>query len=176
VTALLAALALAPAYAQDAACLAVGDVAEATQVAWISPVRDRVGTRGWMEVIELADLEAWAKEHGKDPVHVLQAAGVVGRKARRARSVPWKVTIFDVARDLACRPIVGALPGTMVASVSACEKAKPLHGAGHGFTGCGYTRDTGSGSRGLDVLRVRWEDAAREGFCVMPLDRFLEGL
>ena len=56
------------------------------------------------------------------------------------------------------------------------EDPKPAHGAGHGFTGCGYSRDTGSGSRGLDVLRVRWEDAAREGFCVMPLDRFLEGL
>jgi hypothetical protein len=176
VTALLAALALAPAYAQDAACLAVGDTAEATQVAWISPVRAHVGARGWMEVVEMADLEAWAKEHGKDSTRFLQAAGVVGRKAGRAHSVRWKVTIFDVTRDLTCRPIEGALPGTQVASVAVCEKAKPAQGAGHGFTGCGYTRDTGSGSRGLDVLRVRWEDAAREGFCVMPLDRFLEGL
>jgi len=176
VTGLLAALALAPAYGQDAACQAVGDVAEATQVAWISPVRDRVRARGWMEVMELADLEAWAKEHGKDPTRLLQAAGVVGKKARRARSVPWKVTIFDVARDLTCRPIQGALPGTEVSTVAVCEDQKPAHGAGHGFTGCGYARDTGSGSRGLDVLRVRWEDAAREGFCVMPLDRFLEGL
>jgi hypothetical protein len=176
VTGLLAVLALAPAYAQDAACLAVGDVAEATQVAWISPVRARVRARGWMEVVELDDLEAWAKAHGRDPTRFLQAAGVVGKKARRARSVPWKVTIFDVSRDLTCRPIQGALPGTEVASVAVCEDPKPADGAGHGFTGCGYTRDTGSDSRGLDVLRVRWEDAAREGFCVMPLDRFLEGL
>ena len=175
-TGLLAALALAPAYAQDAACLAVGDVAEATQVVWISPVRAHVRARQWMEVIELADLEAWAKEHGKDSTRLLQAAGVVGKKARRARSVPWKVTIFDVGRDLTCRPIEGAAPGTQVASVAVCEDQKPAHGAKHGFTGCGYSRDTGSGSRGLDVLRVRWEDAAREGFCVMPLDRFLEGL
>ena len=175
-TGLLAALALAPAYAQDAACLAVGEVAEATQVAWISPVGARVGARGWMEVIELADLEGWAKEHGKDPARFLQAAGVVGKKARRAHSVRWKVTIFDVGRDATCRPIEGALPGATVASVLVCEKPKPLQGAQKGFTGCGYTRDTGAGSRGLDVLRVRWEDAAREGFCVMPLDRFLEGL
>ena len=175
-TGLVAALALAPAYAQAAACLAVGDVAEATQVAWISPVRARVGARGWMDVIELADLEGWAKEHGKDSVRFLQAAGVVGKGAHRARSVPWKVTIFDVGRAATCRPIEGALPGTVVASVAACEKPKPLQGTRKGFTGCGYTQDTGSGSRGLDVLRVRWEDAAREGFCVMPLDRFLEGL
>ena len=175
-TGLLAALALAPAYAQDAACLAVGDVAEATQVVWISPVRKRIRARGEMEVIELADLEAWAKEHGKDSVRLLQATGVVGKNAHKARSVPWKVTIFDVGRDLLCRPIEGALPGTEVASVSVCEDPKAAHGAKKGFTGCGYTRDTGSGSRGLDVLRVRWEDAAREGFCVMPLDRFLEGL
>lgn len=175
-TGLLAALALAPAYAQDAACLAVGDVAEATQVAWISPVRARVRARGWMEVIELGDLELWAKEHGKEPARFLQAAGVIGKKARRARSVPWKVTIFDVGRDATCRPIQGALPGTAVASVAVCEDQKPARGARPGFTGCGYAQDTGSGSRGLDVLRLRWEDAAREGFCVMPLDRFLEGL
>ena len=175
-TALLAALALAPAYAQDAACLALGDVAEATQVVWISPVRKRIRARGQMEVIELADLEAWAKEHGKDSVRLLQATGVVGKNAHKARSVPWKVTVFDVGRDLLCRPIEGAVAGTEVASVAACEDQKPAHGAKHGFTGCGYARDTGSGARGLDVLRVQWEDAAREGFCVMPLDRFLEGL
>jgi hypothetical protein len=176
VTGLLAALALAPARAQDAACLAVGDVAQATQVAWISPVRARVRARGWMEVIELADLEGWTKEHGKDPARFLQVAGVVGKKARRARSVSWKVTIFDVGRDTTCRPIEGALPGTAVQSVAVCEDPKPARGARPGFSGCGYTRDTGSGKRGLDVLRVRWEDAAREGFCVMPLDRFLEGI
>ena len=175
-TLLLAALALAPAYAQDAACLAVGDVADPTQVVWISPTRAHVRARGWMEVIEMDDLEAWAKEHGKDSVRFLQAAGVVSKSGHKARSTTWKVTIFDVARDITCRPIEGAVPGTPVGSVAVCEDQKPAKGGHHGFTGCGYTRDTGSGSRGLDVLRVRWEDAAREGFCVMPLDRFLEGL
>ncbi len=146
---LLAALALAaPAYAQDVACLAVGDVGAATQVVWISPVRARVGARSWMEVIELANLEGWAKANGKDPARFLQAAGVVGKKARRARSVPWKVTIFDVGRDATCRPIRGALPGTAVSSVAACEEKeqRPAPGARPGFTGCGYTRDTGSAS------------------------------
>jgi hypothetical protein len=178
VTALLAALALSAPSSAEEACLAVGDVAEATQVVWISPVRARVRARSWMEVIELGDLEAWAKDNGKEPARFLQAAGVVGRKARRAESVVWKVTIFDVDRDATCRPIQGALAGTAVASVPACatDQQHPARGAHPGFTGCGYARDTGSGSRGLDVLRVRWEDAAREGFCVMPLDRFLEGL
>jgi hypothetical protein len=171
---LLAALA---GHAQDA-CLAVGDVGEATQVAWISPVRARVGARGWMEVVELEDLEAWTKQNGKEPERLLQVAGVVGKKARRARSVLWKVTIFDVARDTTCRPIKSALPGSEIASVAVCDSKQqsPARGARRGFTGCGYTLDTGAGTRGLDVLRVRWEDAAREGFCVMPLDRFLEGL
>ncbi|MGB0638714.1 MAG: hypothetical protein ACPGTU_05245, partial [Myxococcota bacterium] len=58
-----------------------------------------------------------------------------------------------------------------------CEEKqqKPLMGHKKGWTGCGYIEDTQTKDRSLDVFRVKWSDASSSGFCVMPLDRFLDG-
>ena len=65
----------------------------------------------------------------------------------------------------------------MRAGVTVCEEKqqKPLWGYKKGWTGCGYAEDTQSKQRSLDVVRMRWADASSWGFCVLPLDRFIEG-
>ena len=88
-----------------------------------------------------------------------------------------KVTIFDVKREWLCRPIEEMEPGTVKAGVTVCEakQQRGLWGYKKGYTGCGYIEDTQTSSRSLDVVRLRWADASSWGFCVLPLERFLEG-
>jgi hypothetical protein len=166
------------ALAGEAACLPVGEVPESVQVVWISPVRRQVAARGWLEVVRLADLESWAGDGDPDAVRLLQAAGLARKNGRRAARTSWKATIFDVERDWMCRPIEGQAPGTDVAGIAACDEraTKPLGRGAPGYTGCGHALDTANARRGFDVYRIRWEDAASQGFCVMPFDRFLAGL
>jgi hypothetical protein len=85
----------------------------------------------------------------------------------------WKVTVFDVRTALLCRPVEYATEVQTVDGVAACPSTRQT-GVRHD-TGCGTTLDTASGDPGLDLFRIRWRDAAVQGFCVMPLDRFLSG-
>ncbi len=55
----------------------------------------------------------------------------------------------------------------------ACSTGRAL-GVRH-TSGCGTTTDTARDSSGLDLYQVLWREAARDGFCVMPLERFLDG-
>jgi hypothetical protein len=90
----------------------------------------------------------------------------------------YKITIFDVQSDWLCRPLSDAEPGADIAGVAACmERTDRYTDRDHrdGFTGCGYTLDTAASTRGIDVFRVPWVDASAWGFCVMPLERFLQG-
>ena len=41
-------------------------------------------------------------------------------------------------------------------------------------TGCGYTVDRASGDPGLVQFRAEWDDLARNGFCVLPAERFVQ--
>jgi hypothetical protein len=157
-------------------CQVVDSLPQAVQVAWVSPVRKRVGLRGYIEVVRVADLRAFVGEQGRDPVRALQAIGAVGRKGHRGlfpRARRYKVTFFDIDSPWLCRSLAGQDPGTTVAGLVVCPKGQ-LRG-GRFYTGCGYARDSKTDGRGLDVYRIRWRDAVRRGFCVMPLDRFLEG-
>ena len=95
-------------------CDGVDSVSESVQVAWISPVRQRVSSDRYMEVVRLADLRAWVKKNGDDQARLLQALGLVGKRAGWRSEMDWKVTIFDVRADWICRPIRGMNPGDMV--------------------------------------------------------------
>ena len=130
-----------------------------------------------MEVVRVSDLRAWIRTNGADTARVLQGLGMAPRNAARKASKGWKVTVFDVRAEWMCRPLEGKPAGEDRAGVVSCSEkaAKPTMGHKKGFSGCGYTLDTGSSTRGLDVDRVTWEAAASYGFCVMPLDRFLGG-
>lgn len=177
---MIAVFALAAALTSTAsaqACQAIKEVPETLQVAWVSPVGKRVGSRTRMEVVRVSDLRAWIRTQGADKARVLQGLGIAPRNAERKAARAWKVTVFDVRSEWMCRPLEGAAVGEDHGGVVSCSEndAKPMRNQKKGYSGCGYSLDTGSSTRGLDVYRVPWGAAASYGFCVMPLERFLSG-
>lgn len=162
--------------AGNPACQPVADVPDHFQVAWVAPVGQRVRARTELEVVRVRDLREWIHENGADQPRLLQALGLIGRKTDSRRATgDWMVTLFDVQRDWLCRPMAGAPPGEKLAGVPACPDPTPDRAHRRGYTGCGYTLDTGASTRGLDVFRITWSAASTEGFCVMPMSRFLSG-
>lgn len=160
---------------EAAACSALGAVPDAVQVAWVSPVRDRVRAGSTIEVVRVADLRKIAQAKDTTPIRLLQALGVVNAKGRgRAAKRDYKVTIFDVRSAWLCRPMDATTADKVVNGVAICPGGQS-GGSSRSYTGCGYTRDTVTDGRGLDVFKVKWKDASSGGFCVMPLDRFMRG-
>ncbi|MFZ5478287.1 MAG: hypothetical protein ACOZNI_16085 [Myxococcota bacterium] len=146
---------------------------ERFQVAWVSPVRATVGAGAALDVVRVADLRKLIEARRADPLAVLQALGLAGKRDARE----WKVTVFDVERAWLCRP-VDAVAGDDVAGVRACDEGWQRPGRGtreKAWTGCGWLKDTQTGERTLDVYRLDWEAAVRWGFCVLPMGRFLGG-
>lgn len=167
--------ALPAAHAQ--ACQPLSQAPDAVQVAWVSPARRTVRAGTTLEVVRVSDLRTWMNEHGRETGRVLQALGMARRNPRAALRKEWKVTVFDVRSAWMCRPVDGVPPGADKAGVVACTAADagPLAGHKPGYSGCGYSLDTGASVRGLEVYRITWEDASSQGFCVMPLSRFVGG-
>lgn len=148
----------------DGACPALETPPERLQVAWVSPERERAGAHELLPVVSTRALLALAEAHGGDPSAVLQALG-----ARRPAG-EWKVTVFDVERAELCRPVEGegALDG-----LNRCDRARrPGWVRPRAWTGCGTV---GEGADPLAVYGIEWADAADQGFCVLPLGRFLAG-
>lgn len=157
---------LATAYAQDA-CGELSLPPERLQVAWVSPEPARVGLHGTMMVVTTRALLALAAERKQDAAAVLSGLGVANPSGE------WKVTLFDVDRAELCRPIAGE---GAEAGLNRCDHARrPPRVRPRAWTGCGTLADAADGARTLDVYGVEWADAADEGFCVMPLSRFLHG-
>src|SRR5690606_12316786 len=91
------------------------------------------------------------------------------RRRGDALSRRWKVTLFDVRGADLCRPVADLEEPARLEGAVTCARGKPA-----GLQdGCGFTVDRADGSRGLEAFRIRWEDAARDGFCVLPVDRFV---
>lgn len=174
--ALLAAL-VAAGPARASSCEDVSPVPAALQVAWVAPLGRRVGAGAALEVVRVSDLRATARDVGEQ-TRLLQVLGVAGRKPRTSLdAADYQVVIFDVQRQWLCRPVEDATPGQDMGGVAVCDDSqlRPIHGHRKGWTGCGYSLDTGASTRGLDVFRVDWATASTYGFCLMPLDRFLQG-
>lgn len=160
---------------EEAACGALSEVPDALQVAWISPVQERVRAASTIEVVRVADLRRLLQEKGVTPIRLLQAMGIVSARGKgRAAEKTYKVTIFDVRSTWLCRPMEGGAADKVIDGVAVCP-SRQSGGSRRSYTGCGYTRDTVKDARGLDVFKVRWRDASSGGFCVMPLDRFMRG-
>jgi hypothetical protein len=158
-------------------CEDVKPTPSSLQVAWISPVGRTARPGKALEVVRVQELRGWIRANGTEQDQVLAALGMLER-GESAADVGYKITIFDVQSDWLCRPLADAEPGSDVAGVAACMERGDRHtDRDHrdGFTGCGYTLNTYSSSRGIDVFRVPWSDASAWGFCVMPLERFLQG-
>ena len=163
--------------AQAQSCMEVANPGEQTQVAWISPLTKRVVGNGWIEVVPVSELRRWVQEQGPETARLLQGLGMKGRRVRALQPEDYKITIFDVDSSWLCRPIEGGVPGEDYNGVAICETKEQGARWGHhrGYTGCGYSLDTGASNRGLDVYRVRWSDVSAWGFCVLPMERFLKG-
>lgn len=163
--------------ARAQACQELAAVPKDLQVVWVSPMGRRVRRRAHVEVVRLQDLRKFVVDNKADEARVVQALGMAPRWGGRRANRPYKVVIFDVRADWMCRPVDDQSPGRDLSGVVACD---PRVGGrqfqhGPGFTGCGYSLDTGASTRGLDVFRVRWSDASAGGFCTMPLSRFISG-
>ena len=168
---------LSPARAADkAACQLPAAVPSTLQVAWVSPIREGVGLSGVLDVVRTSDLRALVLAEKREPAAVLRAIGLLGRRQRVRRD--YKVTLFDVKSEWLCRPSEGP-PGEDHAGVPRCEERLQRRGRDlrrSAWTDCGYLTDTADGDRSLDLFRVRWRDAIAGGFCVLPLERFMQGV
>lgn len=140
-------------------------------VAWISPTPARATARQWLTVIPAAELRRWVAEEQADLTRLLQGLGL--RRSDAPPHRPWKVVVFDVEADELCRPTREGTPGTDAGGVPIC--ASGGRGVRGRDRGCGYVIDRADESRGPDVFRIQWAEAAVHGFCVLPVDRFLEG-
>ncbi|MEQ1569087.1 MAG: hypothetical protein ABMA64_25850 [Myxococcota bacterium] len=136
-------------------------------VAWVSPLRKRARNTAWLYVVPTRDLRAFAEGEGKgDPVRTLQWLGL--RRSDRPPGRRYKVVIFDVASEHLCRPVVAA---GEVGGVVACDAD---HAGPDGrYEGCGTATDTRTGRASIAVYRAQWQALASDGFCLLPLERFL---
>lgn len=167
----VAALGTAPALA----CEAPRAISDQVQVAWISPVRQTVGAKTMISVVRTSDFRALVGTKDRDPTAILRAIGMLGPKQKLAKD--YKITLFDVKAEWLCRPMPGP-EGEVVGGLRRCEeKHQDRDASTHpkAWTDCGYLVDVLSGKRTLDLYRLEWSAAATWGFCVMPLQRFLEG-
>lgn len=134
-------------------------------VAWVTPVSERARSGTWLEVVRTEVLRAWLRDHPQaDLARTLQVLALHRRDTPPRRT--WRVTLFEVAPELVCRPVRDT-ELTELVGLTVCDGHTRRRSA------CGYTRDLADDGRGLDVLRVRWRDAAVRGFCTLPMDRFL---
>lgn len=163
--------------AQAQSCQSLAEVPGEVQVVWVSPMGRRVKRGAHVEVVRLQDLRKFVVDNKASEARVVQALGMAPRWGGRRAERLYKVVIFDVRAEWMCRPVDGQTPGLEMSGVVACagQVGGRAYQHGPGFTGCGYTLDTGASTRGIDVFRVRWSDASAGGFCTMPLSRFIKG-
>ena len=132
-------------------------------VAWVSPVRKRVRANTFVDVVPVVELREWLSEPSHARVGALLASLGLRRKASEPAR-PWKVTIFEVEPTLLCRPIESVEEGAWEAGVPLCPSARTALTT----DGAGCVADAG-----LQAFKIRWRDAVRRGFCVLPADRFV---
>lgn len=165
---------LGVAFAEPPTCdsLAAPD-RDRVSVAWVSPLGQRVGGGARVTVVPAAALRRWAAAEKADVTRLLQGLGL--RRSIRPPTRPWKVTVMEVDVADLCRPLPLPDDGNAapVAGIAACERGD--RGLSAREDGCGYSTDLATGRRGLDLYTIRWDAAVRRGFCVLPVDRFLEG-
>jgi len=166
-------LALSALAQEDQACEAVlRPPPESLSVVWVSPLRAKVGAKGWLTVVRTNELRDWVgAEAGGSVGRMLQYLGL--RRTDRDPRKRYKITIFDAASSEMCRPLDGYEDPAAVEGMVTCP-AK-LGKITSTYDGCGFTVDQASGKGGLELYGARWNDVARNGFCVLPAERFVEG-
>lgn len=142
---------------------------EALSVAWVSPLRRKVGKNGWLTLVPTTELKAFADEHAKGSVaRLLQHVGQRKRSSEPSRS--YKVVVFDVRAEQLCRPLEDREGGEEAFGMVSCpERVSRFR---ERTDACGTLEDR-AGGEGPPVFRARWRDVVRNGFCVLPADRFV---
>lgn len=143
---------------------------EALSVAWVSPLGQRVGRNGWLTLVPTTELKAFAQGEGRGSVgRLLQYIG--RRKRSKEPKRPWKVVVFDVRAEQLCRPLLDREGGLEAFGMVSCpERVARFREDGDG---CGTLTDLADGGEGPRAYRARWRDVVRNGFCVLPAERFV---
>lgn len=140
-------------------------------VVWVSPLGKSATANAWLQVVPAAELRKAAVEADGRTGRLLQLLGLRSRSSAPTRD--YKVVIFDVERDHLCRPIHGAEPPDEIAGTIACPMERHAR-PDKGHDGCGHSLDRSDDAPSGDIYRARWADLARNGFCLLPLDRYVE--
>ncbi len=141
-------------------------------VVWISPLRRSVRNGSRLRVVPVRALRALSEDGTLSTGRVLQILGE--RKRAKNPRRPWKATIFQASSGALCRPIEGHPPTAFVDGLPVCSRRESR--ANKRQTTCGTTLDRGRMRPGVELYRASWRDLAPQGFCVLPLERFLAEL
>lgn len=143
---------------------------EVVSVAWVSPTREKAGNNKWLSVVPTRELTAWLREHPDATTgDLLRRVGMRTKPGEPRRT--YKVTIFEVASQHLCRPIEGALETDVIDGVHACSGG--LNRTTKTYDGCGVATDFNLASPGPTLYKAQWRDLARNGFCLLPAERFV---
>ncbi len=146
------------------------EVESSISVAWVSKVGKTVGRNGEITVVPTAELRTWVAAESRGSVgRMLQRLGLRGRPSD-PKSL-WKVVVFDALPSDLCRPVAGHEDPVAIGGLVSCKAGKSKPSAGQ--TGCGRTVDRATGQPGPVQFRGSWADVARNGFCVLPAERFV---
>lgn len=140
-------------------------------VAWVSPLAKRAKGKAWLYVVPTAALRAYGQEAKGDQARVLQWLGL--RRTSKPPTRSYKVVIFDTEPRALCRPIEPpeSAPVEPMAGLLPCDEDH--RGPQRRYEGCGWLTDRATGEPSIEVYRAQWNALAGDGFCVLPLDRFL---
>jgi hypothetical protein len=144
---------------------------DALSVAWVSPLGKHARGKAWLYVVPTSDLRAFGKEADGNIGRVLQWMGM--RRKAKAPTRRYKVVVFDTTPDAICRPIEPSKEGSIepISGVRPCDEDH--RGAQGQYEGCGFLTDRSNGEPSIEVYRAQWNALANNGFCVLPLERFL---
>ncbi len=159
---------LGAALAQDCTVGELPEPPDTVSVAWVSRLPKRARSGSWLHVVPTTELRAFAQQHGS-VARMLQRAGL--RRSGKEPKRRYKVVVFDVPAGALCRPVASAAEGEAVSGGLACDERRS--DPSRQSPGCGRTADRADGSPGLVLYRARWSDLARNGFCVLPAERFV---
>lgn len=137
-----------------------------TAVAWVSRQQRRAGLQRTLDVVQVRDLRQFAESADVNEARVLQWLGL--RRSSRPPQRPWKVVIFDADADSLCHPLLDSSD----TQEQAC--ADPGRLPTKRNPGCGWRFDFATEGRGAPALQSDWRSLAVDGFCLVPLSRFLE--
>lgn len=144
---------------------------EVLSVAWVSPLARRARGKAWLYVVPTAKLRAYGQQVDGAQGRVLQWLGM--RRTSKVPSRRYKVVIFDTTRGALCRPVEPDGPsGEPIQGVLPCDEDH--RGPHKRYEGCGLLTDRADGKPSIEVYRAQWNALAADGFCVLPLDRFLD--